>query len=141
MAASADRQLSFEGLGGMNDIPVLANTVIYGRTFVGHSSGYARPIAAGDEFLGIAEGQANNNPTGGAASGATSVRLYEKGFVQHIVTGVDGVDDIGKVVYASDDQTLTLTSTNNSPIGRVARHISSTTCVVYFQAKYLQDQA
>lgn len=141
MAASADRQLQFEGLGGMNDLPVLENTVIYGRTFVGHSGGYARPLTAGDDFLGISEGQVNNNPTGGAASGARNVRIYEKGFVQHAVTGVDGVDDIGAIVYASDDQTLTLTSTSNTAIGRVARHITSTTCVVYFQSKYLQDQA
>jgi hypothetical protein len=37
-------------------------------------------------------------------------------------------------VYASDDDTFTLTSTSNSKIGFVRRHISSTTCLVEFDA-------
>ena len=137
-ALSADRQVQFES-GDMQDLPVLANTVIYAGAFVGdNGSGLMRGLVAGDPFRGIAIGKSGATVS---ASGDYDVRVLEVGKIVHAVTGVADEDDVGEIVYASDDQTLTLTSTSNTAIGRVVRHISSTTCCVRFQAQHLQDQA
>jgi hypothetical protein len=62
------------------------------------------------------------------------VLVKQRGEIVLSVTGVASADDVGQTVYASDDDTFTLTSTSNSSIGKVARWISGTTCVVYFEA-------
>ena len=52
--------------------------------------------------------------------------------VRWAVTGASAITDIGKQVYATDGQTMTLTAPScGLPIGRVVNWISSTTCDVY----------
>lgn len=52
--------------------------------------------------------------------------------VQWAVTGASGVADVGKAVYASDGQTLTLTVPSAGlPIGMITKYISGTTCEIY----------
>jgi hypothetical protein len=49
-----------------------------------------------------------------------------------VVTGVASVADIGKAVYATDGQVMTLTPTSNTqPSGVIVRWRASTTCDVY----------
>ena len=90
------------------------------------AAGYFRPlqptgttaVVAGDVFGGVtAERQhvGSNN----TADGVIKQSVIIEGDVAWPV-GSFVVGDIGKVVYASDDQTLTLTSTNNLPIGVIA---------------------
>jgi hypothetical protein len=113
-----------------NDLPVIASDIIYEGAAVGlDGSTGARPLVAADKFVGFAVRQCDNSA---GAAGAKQVRLRRSGAVQIPVTGVDGVDDLSKQVYASDDDTFTLTSSSNSKIGRVIRWISSTTCIVAF---------
>lgn len=40
------------------------------------------------------------------------------------ITGADSADDLGKTVYASNDATFTLTSTNNVAIGKIVGYSS-----------------
>ena len=119
MALSTDREVKFYTSPELIDIPVNDNVTVYKGAFVGHdrSTGYARPLVAGDEFLGIAYRQADNTVTGHTAGGL-NVRLHEQIDIVHTLTGVT-VADIGKDVYASDDETLTLTPTGNSRVGRI----------------------
>jgi hypothetical protein len=119
MALSADREVKFYTSPELIDIPVNDNVTIFKGAFVGHdrSTGYARPLVAGDEFLGIAYRQADNTVAGHTAGGL-NVRLHEQIDIVHTLTGVT-VADIGKEVYASDDATLTLTPAGNSRIGRI----------------------
>ena len=66
--------------------------------------------------------------------GLSWVRVRTRGRVILSVTGVTAVTDEGSTVYASDDDTFTLTSTSNTAIGKVTRYISGTTVEVYFEA-------
>lgn len=128
---AADKSRAYE-LGDIQELPVVATDIIYEGAAVGdNASGYARPLVAADPFLGFAECKVDNS-TG--AAGDKSVRVRVRGQIVLAVTGVTGVGDVGEVVYASDDDTFTLTSTSNTAVGKVARYISGTTVVVAFEA-------
>lgn len=128
---AADKARAYE-LGDLQDLPMIAADIIYEGAAVGdNGSGLARPLAAADPFLGFAERIADNSA--GAAS-AKNVRVRTRGSVVVAVTGAASAADVGEAVYASDDDTFTLTSSGNSAIGKVARWVSGTTCVVYFEA-------
>lgn len=119
-------------LGELQDLPVVASDIIYEGAAVGENgSGYFRPLVAADAFAGFAERQADNSA---GAAGAINVRVKTRGRVILSVAGVTAVTDEGSTVYASDDDTFTLTSTSNSAIGKIVRHISGTTVEVYFEA-------
>jgi hypothetical protein len=121
-------------LGEMEDLPMIAADIIYEGAAVGdNASGLARPLVAADPFLGFAERTADNSA--GAAS-AINVRVRTRGCIQLAVTGVASAADVSETVYASDDDTFTLTSTSNTAIGKVQRWVSGTTCIVAFEALY-----
>jgi hypothetical protein len=119
--------------GDFNDLPVIAADIIYEGAAVGESSttGTFRPLVAGDTFAGFAVRQCDNSA--GAAS-AKKVKVQQVGRAHLPITGVTGITDEGSTVYASDDDTFTLSSTGNSAIGKIIRHVTSTTCVVAFEA-------
>ncbi len=119
MALSSNRELQFFTSRALVDIPVNDNTIIYKGAFVGldATTGYARPLVAGDDFLGVAYSQADNTVSGHTAGGIT-VRLHQDLDIIHTLAGV-AQTDLGKQVYASDDGTLTLTASGNSLIGRI----------------------
>ncbi len=119
MALSSNRELKFYTSQELVDIPVDDNVTIYKGALVGRnrSTGYARALTAGDEFLGVAYKAADNTVTGHTAGGI-NVRLHQSIDIVHTLTSVANAD-IGKDVYASADDTLTLTPTDNSRIGRV----------------------
>lgn len=128
MPLSADIVRSFE-LGDLNELPVLTGTTIYRGAAVGtNGSGFARPLVAGEPFRGFSTGKVVN----AGSSGDKRVQLDEKGKVELPITGVTGVADVGKLVYASDDTTFTLTASTNSPIGVIRRHVSSTVALVEY---------
>lgn len=132
---AADSPRDYE-LGDFNELPVVASDIIYEGAAVGDSSGNARPLVAADPFQGFADRKADNS-TG--AAGDINVRVRQKGFIPLPVVGVTGIADEGSTVYASDDDTFTLTATANSTVGKVARFISGTTVLVYFEAAALRS--
>ncbi len=119
MALSTDRDVDLFASRELVDVPVKDNVKIFKGAFVGHDrgTGYARPLIAGDEFLGVAYQRADNTPTGHTAGGIR-VRMHQQVDIVHALTGVT-VADIGKEVYASADDTLGFTPTGNSRVGRV----------------------
>jgi len=118
--------------GDFNDLPVVATDIIYEGAAVGENgSGYFRPLVAGDNFAGFAVAKADNSA---GAAGAINVKVQQVGRIELEVTGVTAVTDEGSTVYASDDNTFTLSSTSNSAIGKIIRWISSTKCIVAFEA-------
>lgn len=119
MALTTNRDLQFYAVQELIDLPVDDNVNIYKGALVGRNrtTGFARPLIAGDEFLGVSYKQADNTIPGHTAGGI-SVRLHQMIDIVHTLSGVANAD-IGKDVYASDDGTLTFTPTNNSRIGRV----------------------
>jgi len=114
MPLTANRDVQFYPSRELIEIGVDANTKIYKGSFVGRnrSTGYARPLTAGDEFLGIAYRVADNTFSGNSAGGI-AVRLQQDVDIVHTLTGV-AVGDIGKEVYASDDSTLSLSGSGLS---------------------------
>lgn len=119
MALTADRNVDFYTSQELIDLPVDDNVRICKGAFVGRNraTGYARPLVAGDDFLGIAYRSADNTAAGHVAGGIT-VRLHQGVDIVHALSGVVA-GDIGKDAYASADDTLTLAPAGNSRIGRV----------------------
>jgi hypothetical protein len=136
-ASNIKRPYELEVDPKFNDLPVIAADIIYEGSAVGdNGSGLARPLVAADVFLGFSIAKADNSA--GAASDI-AVRVRQRGVVQLTVTGVASADDVGSTVYASDDDTFTLTSTSNTAIGKVVRWVSSTTCLVYFEGAQVRS--
>jgi hypothetical protein len=131
MATLAQDKPRAFGVGDFNELPVIASDIIFEGAAVGdNASGLARPLVAADPFLGFAKERCDNSA--GAAS-ARNVKVFERGKIELDVTGVASAADVGETVYASDDDTFTLTAGSNSAIGKVVRWVSGTRCVVYFE--------
>lgn len=130
LAADAARDF---GVGDIEDYPIIADDIIYRHAAVGeNASGYSRPLVAGDPFQGFAIEKCDN---AGGAAGAKNAKVRTKGTVKIDVAGASAITANDRpAVYASDDDTFTLTSTSNSLIGYVRRWISGTTCMVDFDA-------
>src|SRR5690242_13730991 len=127
---SVDRTRIWE-IGDYNDLPVIASDIIYEGAAVGDNGTNAhRPLSAGDRFVGFAETQVDNS-TG--AAGAKNVRVRSKGRVQLPITNFD-VTDVGKPVFASDDDTFTLTQSTNSHIGKAVRFVATGSVIVEYDA-------
>lgn len=119
--------------GDFHDFPVIATDIIYGGAAVGdNGSGYARPLVAGDPFRGFADYKADNS-TG--AAGDIYVRCRTKGRIRLPISAL-AITDVGKDVYASDDDTFTLTQGTNTRIGFVAAWIETGYGVIEFQATH-----
>lgn len=127
---STDIQRDFQ-LGNLNDYPVIASDIIYEGAAVGdNGSGYARPLVAGDPFRGFSLEKVDNS-TGSA--GGKYVRTRMTGRVKLPISGL-AITDVGKPVYASDDNAFTLTASTNSFIGRVVSFESTGVGYVEFDA-------
>jgi hypothetical protein len=129
LAADKNRKFGITAPANIH-VPCVANDIVYQGAAVGDSSGTARPLVAGDVFLGFAYAKADN--TGGSASDI-DVEVRPEGTVILSVTGVTSTDDVGTDVYATDDDTFTTTASGASSIGTIERWITGTTCEVFFQ--------
>lgn len=136
---AADKIRDYQ-LGEFEDYPVIATDIVYGGGAVGeNASGYARPLQAGDPFLGFADKQCDN---AAGAAGDKLVRTKTRGRIRLAVAGATAITANDRpVVYASDDDTFTLTATSNSPIGHVSRWIESGLAIVEFDAALAREIA
>jgi hypothetical protein len=123
--------------GDFEQYPVIASDILYQGAAVGivPASGHARPLAAGDRFAGFCDYQADN--AAGAAA-AINVRVRSRGAVKLTVTGVT-ITDKGQPVYATDDDTFSLSPVGGVFVGFVAQYVTTNTAVVEFDAKRFQD--
>lgn len=118
-------------LGDLNDLPVAASVHIYeGAAVSVNAAGYAKPLAAGEDFVGFADAEADNSSE---SAGAISVTVRQKGKVLLSVTGAAAAN-INDAVYASDDGTFTTTTGSNSLVGYI-RRFESAGCVVELSVK------
>ena len=117
--------------GNFHEFPVIASDIIYKGAAVGdNGSGYARPLQAGDPFRGFADYKVDNS-TGSA--GDKNVRTRTRGMIKLPITSL-AITDVGKDVFASDDNTFTLTQSTNTRIGRVSSWISTGYGIIEFEA-------
>ena len=136
-ALATDSNRIYE-LGDINQVPVKGSSIIYqGAAVGGHSSGYARSIANGDKFLGFADEHIDNS---GGGDGIKTVRVRKRGAILLDISGV-ALGDIGKSVYATDDNTFTLSDTNAVYIGQISRIDSSGVVLVEFDVAALPPVA
>lgn len=119
MALSANREVQFYATRELIDVPVDDNVRIYKGALVGlnAATGYVRPLMAGDAFAGVAYRQADNTVAGHTAGGLF-VRLHQGVDILHALPGATQAN-VGALVYASADDTLTLTASGNSLVGRI----------------------
>lgn len=139
MTTLADNVAREWEIGDFNEHPVVAADIIYKGAATGdNGSGYIRPLVAGDRFRGFSEWKYDNSA---GAAGAITGRVQKSGIIKLTVTGVSALTDFGKNVYASDDNTFTLTKDGSSFIGKVFRWVSSTTCYVLFNVDVLSESS
>lgn len=126
---AADTPRTYQ-VGEIEEYPVTAGDIIYEGAAVGEDGfGFSRPLSAGDTFQGFAESQADNT------LGNKNVRVKTKGRILLGVTGVtDATVNDRPAVYATDDNTFTLTAAGNSLIGYVSRYVSSGMAIVEFDS-------
>jgi len=134
LAADKLREYFFSGTPFTNELPVIAADIIYAGAAVGENgSGYSRPLVAGDPFQGFAEAIADNS---GGAAGDKTVFVKAKGLVLLPISAIGITANDRALVYASDDDTFTLTASTNTLIGTVHRWVSTGLAVVEFDANW-----
>ena len=120
------------GVGDILGYPVIAADIIYEGAAVGeNAAGYARPLVAGDVFLGFAEGKVDNSS---GSAGDKNIQVKSKGYVKLAISAIAITSNDRVAVYASDDNTFTLTATSNSLIGYVAQWLETGYAMVEFNA-------
>lgn len=112
-----------------NSFPVAAATRIFLDALVGLNAGVARPMQKGDKFVGLCLYEVDNRD-GAAADLSVEVEVGAIAIVP--VSGLTGQQDVQKIVYASDDNTFTLTASDNVAVGVISRYESSTHAAVRF---------
>lgn len=130
MALSADTPRVY-AVGEIEEYPVAASVTLYEGSAVGeNASGYARPLVAGDPFLGFAV----RGVAGGASAGGKNVEVKTRGRIQLAISSIAITANDRPAVYASDDGTFTLTASTNSQIGFVSRWVSTGVAIVEFDS-------
>lgn len=126
---AANKPRNYE-LGDINAIPVIAADIIYEGAAVGivAASGHARPLTSADKFAGFAEDKADNSA---GAAAAINVRVKNRGTIQLACSGAV-ITDLGKAVYATDDDTFVLTAAGGVYVGVIRKFVSAGVVVVEY---------
>jgi len=116
-------------LGDINELPVAAGELIYQGAVIGYnSSGYVRNLNNTDNFAGFAEDHIDNS-TG--LDGAKRIRIRKRGSILLEITGIT-LTDLGRAVYATNNNSFTLSPTNAVYIGQISKIEDSGLAVVEF---------
>jgi hypothetical protein len=106
--------------------PLAAAGQVYkgGLVSIRVADGYLYPARSGtatDLFVGIA----SETKAGDGTDGSVKCKVEKTGSFVFVSSGL-AQTDVGTAVYASDDQTVTKTSTNNQLVGYIEEFISAT---------------
>lgn len=128
-ALTNDTNRVFEVDNDSNAVALAAGTKVFQGSLIGKTAtGYGRALEAGDTAMGFAKDNVDNTD---GTDGEKIVEVKSMGKVSLFISGLT-IADVGKDVYASDDNTFTLTSTNNSKVGKIIRFEKSDYAIVYF---------
>ena len=114
MAATEDQIVTRLVPNSSELVGVSAAAEIFAGTFVSVNTG-AHALVAGEQFVGLARNYVDN--TAGLLD-AKSVEVEHNVPIRYAIAAIT-TDEIGDKVYASDDNTLTLTAGANSFVGYV----------------------
>ena len=116
MSLTANREVDHYIDQELRSFQVTASEHIHKGALVGLTAdGYARGLVGGDAFAGIAYEEIDNSA---GAAGDLAVRVYTLGDFGLTLLGVMQAD-VGRPVFASDDETLTLVGFDHSYLGVV----------------------
>jgi hypothetical protein len=124
-AATSDRD-AMRKPGEIVAYAMPASATIYKGTLVSArvADGYAYPARSGtatDTFLGVSV----EKKAGDGTAGSAKVRVWKVGSYVFVTSGM-AQTDVGAAVYASDDQTVTKTATDNQLVGYIEEVLSAT---------------
>ncbi|HEB79259.1 MAG TPA: hypothetical protein ENI79_02130 [Rhodospirillales bacterium] len=146
-ALAANKVIKRIGDETLREFAVEASAHIYEGAFVGiHPvTGYARPFEPCDLFAGTARNEANNTTgaAGSLLSGATTtgvVMVEVAGLLVHALTGVS-LYDVGRAVYATDDNVLSFTGHPDGFVGRVIHKDAANVAVVQLRRPFERPNA
>ena len=95
---------------------------IYGGTFLFYdSSGYGTATSGANAFAGLTLAGKDNSA---GSAGAVTVGVFQAGIFELPLFGATQAD-VGKLVYSSDNYTLTETAGSNPKIGRIVGFVSA----------------
>ena len=125
MALSANQTRNYVKRTDVEALPVQASSIVYVGSAVSiDTGGEVGPLATGDAgFYGFALEKVDNSS---GSAGDVNVEVVTAGKVELTITGLNDNDDIGDKVYATDDNTFTLTASGAKAIGKVAQITSLT---------------
>lgn len=125
MAALTDNKEVLEKHRRLIENPVAGSTVIFkGAIVKSNASGFLAPASpeAGAKFAGIAYEKCENSA---GSAGDEDCKLLREGLFELSGSGFTQAD-VGEVVYASDDQTVSTTDGGNEQaVGKIAQVVSA----------------
>lgn len=127
MAAATAKRSAERKLSDLVAYKVPAAGTVFGGTLVSVriADGFLYPSRSGtasDIFVGVARDTSKGN----GVAGGINCRVEKSGTFLFTLTGA-AQTDIGVAVYASDDSTVTKTSTNNQLVGYVEELVATDT--------------
>ena len=127
-------QLNYDALDMVYDhVPVAASQNIAEGAFVSMNNQYARNLNTSDQFGGVALRARDNSS--GAAGDIEDLPILVRGVVRGLtVTGATATTAKGTLVYATDEDSLTLTASGGLLVGRVAKAVGTDEADVFFEA-------
>lgn len=115
-------------------VPVEAGEILYAGTLVCiDAQGYAIDAtdAADQKPIGVVVDTVDNSA---GADGDKDAEVWLEGVFDFVIAATHTIADVGKHVYITDNQTVTLTpATNNGPIGYIVECLSTTKTRVKLQ--------
>ena len=130
MTALTDNKEVIEKGRALLRYPVVASDIIYKGAIVKiNAAGYLAPMAAeaGAFMAGMAYEKADNSA---GSAGDIECKVQREGVFEMVSSGLAQAD-VGSIVYASDDQTVSTTQgTNEIAVGKIVEVISATKCLV-----------
>ncbi len=126
-ALTADAQRSMAASQGKRAYPARAAETIYKGAFVGvDPAGYAKSFEPGDLLVGISDGYIDNSA---GAAGAENVHVHTQGDLMFTLSGA-ALTDVGKLVYATDDNTISLTGHPDGYVGKIVHYMAADSAVL-----------
>ena len=122
-ALTAAKEVS-EKDGVVRAMPVAVDIIYRGALCTINAAGFLAPagLAVSEVFAGVAEETVDNS---GGSAGDLRCKVKTEG--RYLLEGAGFAQgDVGVVVYASDDQTVTKTAGTSAPVGQIDEFVSAT---------------